>query len=134
VSLGRALTDDLILGITGRALTYSEAAPVSEGRPLFWDPLAVWALGAYAQLDRSLAPGWELRGRLGPAVAWIDERSEPGYQRVPHVSAEGGLTRREGRVSTSMDLFYYQGRFDGYRAWGARLGLAFVDPFRPGER
>jgi len=134
VSLGRALTDDLVLGISGRALTYSDAAPVSEGRPLFWDPEAVWSLGAYAQMDRLLAPGWELRGRLGPALAWIDERSEPGYQRVPHVSAEGGLTRREGRLSTSMDLFYYQGRFDGYRAWGARLGLAVVDPFRSGER
>lgn len=134
VSLGRAVTDDLVLGVSGRALAYSEAAPVSEGRPLFWDPEAVWALGAYAQMERSLGPGWELRGRLGPALAWIDERAVDGYQRVPHVSAEGGVTRREGRLSTSMDLFYYQGRFDGYRAWGARLGLAVVDPFRRGGR
>jgi len=134
VSLGRAVTDDVTLGVNGRALSYTDAAPVSNGRPLFWDPEAVFAVGAYAQMDRSVAPGWEVRGRVGPALAWIGERAAEQSQRVPHLSAEGGLTRRGDRVRTSMDLFYYQGRFDGYRAWGARLGIAVVDPLRPSER
>jgi hypothetical protein len=42
---------------------------------------------------------------------------------VPHVSAEAGI-RHEGRLSTALELFYYQGQFDGYRSYGARLTIS----------
>jgi len=129
-SLGRSMTDELILGINGRAVSYSSASPVLDDLRLFWDPDAVFAGGLYAQWDQDLAESWNLRARLNPSFAFIDERTAKGFELVPHLSAEAGISYQTGRFRTNMDAFYYQGRFDGYRAYGLRLSVSARDWFR----
>ena len=129
-SLGRAMTDDLVLGVNARALTYSEPSPVLDGLRLFWDPDAVLAGGVYAQWNKGLTERWSLKTRLNPSFALIDERIATGFAVVPHLSAEAGLSYLGSRFRTSMDAFYYSGRFDGYRAYGVRLSLSARDWFR----
>ncbi len=129
MSLGRLVSDDLTLGVNARALTYTAASPVVDGLRLFWDPSAVLAGGVYAQWQRDLAEPWRVNVRLNPSLAFIDERSQAGFQSVPHVSAEAGLAHLGRRFRTSLDAFYYQGRFDGYRAYGLRLSFSARDWF-----
>ncbi len=130
LNLGRSVTDDLILGINARALTYSEPSPVLDGLRLFWDPDALFATGIYAQWDKGLAESWNLRARLNPSLAFIDERAVRGFEAVPHLSAEAGLSYLGSRLRTTLDAFYYQGRFDGYQAYGLRLSVSARDWFR----
>ena len=130
LSLGKSLTDNLILGANGRALTYSAASPVNDGLRLFWDPRALFAGGIYAQWERNLGERWAFRSRVNPSFALVDERTTSGYEGVPHFSAEAGFSRRGEGLRASIDAFYYQGRFDGYRAYGIRFSLSAVDWFR----
>ncbi len=132
LALGRALSPTLTVGITSRALTFTRAAPVTtlpgggSGR-LFWDPSLVISAGPYARLTRDLSANWRLSGTLGPGVALIDERGTTGTDFVPHISAEAGVRREGARYWTAFDVFYYQGQFDGYRTYGARLTLSARD-------
>ncbi|MGD8287609.1 MAG: hypothetical protein PVI31_03160, partial [Gemmatimonadota bacterium] len=75
---------------------------------------------------------WSMTGSLGPGIAFIDERTAPGWDVVPHVSAEAGLRREGERFWTSLDFFFYQGQFDGYRMYGARLSVSARDWSRIG--
>ncbi len=129
IGLGRALTDDLTLGVNARALTYTTASPLVNGLRLFWDPRSVVAGGIYAQWDHELTEPWQLSIRMNPSLAFIDERTQRGIQGVPHVSAEAGLSHLGRRFRTSLDAFYYQGRFDGYRAYGLRVSFSARDWF-----
>ncbi len=131
-NLGRPVSESVVLGMNARALTYSEAAPVVAGRRLFWDPESVLSGGVYARWTAGIAGPWELRTLLNPSVALIRERGFSGSEGVPHLSAEAGLARRGARVRTSLDAFYYQGRFEGYRAYGLRFGVSMTDWFGNG--
>jgi tetratricopeptide (TPR) repeat protein len=124
LSLGRSMSDRLTLGLNARALTYSDPAPVVDGVRLFWDPRGVAAGGLFAQWARELRDDWGLSARVNPSLAFIDERMGAGYELVPHVSAEAGLSHRGRRFFSALDAFYYQGRFDGYRAYGLRLSIS----------
>ena len=131
LSLGRAVSPTWTLGLTGGSLVFTGAAPVTAlpgggTRRLFWDPNLVVSIGPYAQLTRDLSTYWKVTGRLGPGVAFIDERGSAGSL-VPHVSAEAGVRREGARFWTAFDLFYYQGQFDGYRTYGARLTVSARD-------
>lgn len=128
-SLGRSLTDALTAGVTARALTYTGASPVVDGLRLYWDPNAVFSGGLFAQMEKSLRPSWAIRGRLNPSLAFIDERSRRGFEAVPHLSAEVGLSHLGDRFRTTVDAFYYQGRLDGYTAYGLRVSLGARDVF-----
>jgi hypothetical protein len=88
------------------------------------------ATGIYAQWDKGLAESWNLRARLNPSLAFIDERTVRGFEAVPHLSAEAGLSYLGSRLRTTLDAFYYQGRFDGYQAYGLRLSVNARDWFR----
>jgi hypothetical protein len=129
-SLGRLVTDDVLFGVNARGVRYSEAAPVLDDLRLFWDPNGVFAGGIYAQWDHGSPVGWNARARLNPSMAFIDERTAKGFEAVFHLSAEAGISFRTSRFRTSLDAFYYQGRFDGYRASGIRLSVAARDWFR----
>ncbi len=124
VSLGRVLSRSLTLGISGRALTYADAAPPAGGLPLYWDPEVSLSTGPYAQYTRPLSTWWEFTARVNPGVAWIDERSAPGGAWVPDLSASLGFTREGARYSTGIDFFYGQGRFTGYRSYGVNVSVA----------
>jgi predicted Zn-dependent protease len=126
-SLGRTLFEGIELGMNTRGLSYSEGAPALGGRRLFWDPEAVLSAGVYARWTERPAEFWELRALANPSFAWIRERGFTGSERVPHFAAEAGLSYRGSRIRMSVDAFYYQGRFDGYRAYGLRFGLGMVD-------
>jgi thioredoxin-like negative regulator of GroEL len=132
-SLGRAMTDDLVLGVNARALTYSEPSPVLDGIRLFWDPNALISGGVYAQWEKGLTERWNFKARLNPSFAFIDERTAKGFEVVPHFSTEAGLSYSGSRFRTTMDAFYYQGRFDRYRAYGVRLSVSARDWFRGGS-
>jgi hypothetical protein len=129
------MTPSLTLGVATRALTFTRSAPpggdAASGnvRPLFWDPEAAVSAGPYVQLGRDLSTRWRLSGRINPGLALIDERRSQvsGYDFVPHVSAEAGVRREGARFSTALDVFYYQGQFDGYRTYGARLSVSARD-------
>jgi hypothetical protein len=124
------MTDDLVLGVNARALTYSEPSPVLDGIRLFWDPNALISGGVYAQWEKSLTERWNFKARLNPSFAFIDERTAKGFEVVPHFSTEAGLSYSGSRFRTTMDAFYYQGRFDRYRAYGVRLSVSARDWFR----
>jgi predicted Zn-dependent protease len=132
LSVGRALSATLTLGLATRALTLTAAAPAtllpgSSPRRLFWDPSLVLSAGPYLQLTRDLSRSWKLTGRLVPGLALVDERGAAGTDLIPHASAEAGVRREGARYWTALDLFYYQGQFDGYRTYGARLSLGARD-------
>jgi hypothetical protein len=132
VTVGRALSPTWTLGLITRSVVFTDAAPVTTQpgggtRRLFWDPSLVVSVGPYVQLARDLSEYWKLTGRLGPGIALIDERGSPGSDLVPHVSAEAGVRREGARFWTALDLFYYQGQFDGYRTYGARLTMSTRD-------
>ncbi|MGW8266093.1 MAG: tetratricopeptide repeat protein [Longimicrobiales bacterium] len=124
VSFGRFLTDALVVGLNTRALTYNNPAPVTDGVRLFWDPRGVVAGGVFAQWTPKLAEDWRLDTRFNPSMAFIDERTSSGYDLVPHLSAELGISHLGRRFLSSLDAFYYQGRFDGYRAYGMRVSIS----------
>ena len=127
LAAGGAINRSLVVGLATRALTFTDAAPRTaegpDGRALFWDPRAAFSAGPYASLAHEISPSWRLSVRLTPGLALIDERqpSAAGYDLVPHVSVETGLRHEGRRLWTSLDLFYYQGQFDGYRSYGARV-------------
>ena len=43
------------------------------------------------------------------------------------MSAEAGVRHEGDRFWTALDVFYSQGRFNGYHAYGARLTLSARD-------
>jgi hypothetical protein len=84
----------------------------------------VVAAAPYAQLVVDLTSSLRATARIAPGVALIQERGATGSEVVPHLAGEAGLRRDAGRLSAAVDLFYSQGQFDGYRAYGARLSLS----------
>lgn len=127
LSLERRLVSGLSLGATGRVMGYSNPSPVVDGIRLFWDPSALYSAGVYAGWSREVRAEWSLRARFQPSLAWIDERQQVGFELVPHLSAEAGFTHTGSRFRTGLDVFYYQGRFDGYRAYGLRMTFSAID-------
>ncbi len=127
VSLGRSLSDALVLGFNARALTFTRPSPAPNDIRLFWDPRGMAAGGIYARMERPLGDEWRWNLRVNPGMAYIDERRGAGSSFVPHFSSEGGLAYLGQRFRTSVDLFYYQGRFDGYRAYGMRISISAND-------
>ncbi len=131
LTFGRLVAPGLTLGLATRALSFSRATPLiffpGGSMRLYWDPRYVVSSGPYLQLTRDLSATWRLSGNLGPGVALIAERGSPGSDVIPHVSAEAGVRREGSRFWTALDLFYYQGQFDGYRTYGARLTLSARD-------
>jgi hypothetical protein len=114
------------LGLTGQALGFLDAAP-SGTLPgggtldLFWDPRLAVSAGPVARLDHEVAPGWTVTGRIAPGLALVDERGTSGFDLVPHLATEAGLVHEGSRVRAALDVFLYQGQFDGYRSYGMRL-------------
>jgi hypothetical protein len=133
LSAGRALSRTLTLGLSARLSGYTRPGPVvtdtatlSRSR-LFWDPRLAVSTGPYLRMAREISPTWRVSGMLGPGVAFLDERTAAGWDVVPHVSAEAGVRREGERFWTTLDLFFYQGQFDGYRSYGARLTFSARD-------
>lgn len=132
LSVGRTVSHTVTLGLATRALAFTRSAPVTSlpgggTLRLFWDPRLVVTVGPYAQVARDLSGSWKVTGRVTPGAALIHERGAPDATWVPHVSAEAGLRREGARFGTALDLFYYQGQFDGYRTYGARLTFSARD-------
>lgn len=130
LSFGRSLTDDLTVGMSTQALTYTDPAPISDGVRLYWDPRELVSGGFFAQWERKMKDEWKLNTRFYPSLAFIDERDEAGHRFVPHLSAEAGLAHSGSRFLTRLDAFFYQGRFDGYRAYGIRVAISARNWFR----
>jgi predicted Zn-dependent protease len=129
VTAGRTVNRSLTVGLTARGLTFTDEAPsTTTGAVLFWDPAAAVSAAPYARLSHEISPSWRVTGTLSPGLALIDERrpADTGFELVPHVAADVGL-RHEGRLSTALELFYYQGQFTGYRSYGARVTVRAAD-------
>jgi tetratricopeptide (TPR) repeat protein len=139
LTLGREMSEMLTLGVTTRAVGYTSSGPVVTDpatltqRRLFWDPRLALSVGPIARVSRDLSANWSATGMVGPGIAFIDERTSAGWDVVPHVSAEAGVRREGQRFWTALDFFFYQGQFDGYRMYGARLTLSARDWSRLGE-
>jgi tetratricopeptide (TPR) repeat protein len=133
VSVGRASFESFTLGMAADALTFTEPASRTGadagGRPLFWDPRLSVSMGPYGSVDHELGPGWRLLGRVHPGLALVDERHVGAHaELVPHVSLAGGVRHHGQRLATSVELFYYQGRLEGYRSYGARITVGTAGP------
>jgi hypothetical protein len=129
LDIARLLTPSITLGALARGLSITRAAPRTPlpgggTARLFWDPELVVAAAPYAQLGVDLTGSWRATARIATGVALIQERQATGSDVVPHLAAEAGVRREAGRLSAALDLFYSQGQFDGYRAYGARLSLS----------
>ncbi len=124
LSVGRAMSRTLSLGVSARALTYTDAAPNAGGFPLYWDPNSSISVGPYAEYLKPFSTYWEFLARLNPGLAFIDERGASGGEGVPDLSGTVGLAREGGRYRTAVRLFYGQGRFDGYRSYGMDLSFS----------
>jgi predicted Zn-dependent protease len=129
LDLGRGLTPSITLGAIVSGVHVTRAAPraplpAGGTARLFWDPELVVAAAPYAQLVVDLTSSLRATARIAPGVALIQERGATGSEVVPHLAGEAGLRRDAGRLSAALDLFYSQGQFDGYRAYGARLSLS----------
>jgi tetratricopeptide (TPR) repeat protein len=126
LTASHTLTGSVSLGLTGQALGFLDAAP-SGTLPgggtldLFWDPRLAVSAGPFARLDHEVAPGWTVTGRIAPGLALVDERGTSGFDLVPHLATEAGLVHEGSRVRAALDVFLYQGQFDGYRSYGMRL-------------
>jgi tetratricopeptide (TPR) repeat protein len=124
-SVGRGVASGLVVGVAARALRYMDAAPDATGVALYWDPELSLSVGPYAQYSRALGTWWEMSARLNPGVGWIEERGGAlGAQTVPDLSATLGLAREGARYRSALELFYGQGRFSGYRSFGASLSFS----------
>ena len=138
LSIGREMSETLTLGLSTQLTGYASAGPVvtdtvtSLEQRLFWDPRLAISAGPFARLSHELSPRWTASGSLGPGIAFIDERTSANWDIVPHVSAEAGLRREGARFWAALDFFFYQGQFDGYRMYGARLTLSARDWSRLG--
>lgn len=138
LSLGREISRSLTLGVSANAMGYSSAAPVvastatSTEQRLFWDPKLSVSAGPFARVEHELSTTLGVTAVVGPGIALLDERTAPGWNVVPHLSAETALVHEGGRLSTALELFFYQGRFDGYRMYGARLSVSARDLSRLG--
>lgn len=138
VSLERAMSQSVRLGFSTSALSYLSPGPVvtdtvsSVEQRLFWDPRASISFGPFARMEHDLSESWKLTGRLAPGVAAVDERSSSGWDVIPQLSADAGMRWEGSRLWTALDLFYYQGRFEGYRMYGARLTVSARDWTRLG--
>jgi hypothetical protein len=117
--------------VLGRWLTFTEAAPLApaagpDARPLFWDPEWAISAGPFASLDHELSASWSLTGRVAPGLALIQERrpADRDSDLVPQAAVEAGVRHQGERLWTSLQLYYYQGQFDGYRSYGARVTVS----------
>lgn len=141
LSAGRRVSGSLTLGVGARGVAFTHAAPTTPeaggvARPLFWDPRWALSLGPFAALDHELGHGWSLVGRLDPGIALLHERrplaSDP--QLLLQASIDAGVRYESRRWSTGLQLFHYQGRFDGYRGYGARVTVGARSPSSGGQR
>jgi tetratricopeptide (TPR) repeat protein len=132
LSVGRGV-GPLTLGVTTGVARFTEAAPSPGGIRLYWDPNSVVSVGLYALMRQAFDDHWTLSARLGSGVARLDERGVTGTEIVPHLSAEAGVAREGERYRLALDLFCFQGRFDGYRAYGMNLSLSARAGFRREE-
>ena len=123
-SVGRSVSRSLTLGLAARGLRFTDASPTLGAGALYWDPNSSVSVGPYAQFTRPIGTWWVLNARVNPGVAWIDERSVLGASVVPDMSGSLGIRREGARYLTRGDLFYGQGRFNGYRSLGVNIGFS----------
>ncbi len=123
-SVGRSVSRSLTLGLAARGLRFTDASPTLGAGALYWDPNSSVSVGPYAQFTRPIGTWWVLNARVNPGVAWIDERSVLGASVVPDMSGSLGIRREGARYLTRVDLFYGQGRFNGYRSLGVNIGFS----------
>jgi len=83
--------------------------------------------GVFARWDWGFGERWKARALVNPSYAYIDERVLDGFEGVPHVSGEAGIGFLGSRFQTTLDAFYYQGRLEGYKAYGLRLAVSARD-------
>lgn len=130
-SIGRVLSPSLTLGLSSRALRYRDAAPDATAVRLYWDPELSVSAGPYLQLRQPLGTWWSATAQLNPGLAYIDERGR-ATEVVPDLSGRLGLAREGARYRTSIELFYGQGRFSGYRSYGVDLSFSARGWLGPG--
>ena len=132
LSVGRAV-GPLTLGLSTGFTRFTQPAPSPGGIRLYWDPNSVVSVGLYALMRQPIDDLWTINARLGSGMAWLDERGTFDTQLVPQLSAEAGFAREGERFRAAFDLFCFQGRFDGYRAYGMSLSLSARAGFKPEE-
>jgi len=120
----RAWGPGLTWGAQLRALFFTEEAPVSGGRPLFWDPEGVVSGGPFMGLRQILSPEWTLRARAAAGAAYLNEARLDAGSWAPQLDLLVGLDYGGSRMRGEAEVFLLQGQFQGYRSWGVRFRLS----------
>ncbi len=132
LSVAAGITREWSPGVTWgaqlRALLFTDEAPVSGGRPLFWDPEGVVSGGPFMGLRQILSPEWTLRARAGAGAAYLDEARLDNATWAPQLDLLLGIDYGGSRLRGEAEAFYLQGQFQGYRSWGIRFRVV------PGSR
>lgn len=123
-SLGRSVGGGFSSGLSLRALGYSDAAPTTTARPLYWDPELALAAGPFLQWQEAVGALWRVEARATPGVGLIRERISGDNQVVPDLSGTLRAVRDGARYRTLVEVTYGQGRFDGYRSFGLNLSFS----------
>ncbi|HEX9936849.1 MAG TPA: tetratricopeptide repeat protein [Longimicrobium sp.] len=75
VAATRAVTENLRLSLSASGMTTSAAAPVVEGRTLYWSPRKYVQMQLAAALRRRMTRTVEVEVRAAPGAAWVEERA-----------------------------------------------------------
>ncbi|HEU4562354.1 MAG TPA: tetratricopeptide repeat protein [Longimicrobium sp.] len=75
VAATRAVTEELRLSLSASGMTTSAAAPVVEGRTLYWSPRRYVQMQLAAALRRRVTRSVEVEVRAAPGLAWVQERA-----------------------------------------------------------
>ncbi|KPJ89249.1 MAG: hypothetical protein AMS18_12610 [Gemmatimonas sp. SG8_17] len=120
----RALTQLLSAAITSQVLTFGKAAPVLQGRRLYWDPSVFWSNGLQFAVSSPTHSPLQLYGRITPGLALMKERAAGTLDLEPQLGTEGGVGYETDRIVFRTDVMYLRGREGDYNSFGANMVLA----------
>jgi tetratricopeptide (TPR) repeat protein len=120
----RALTQLLSAAITSQVLTFGRAAPILQGRRLYWDPSLFWSNGLQLAASSPTDSPLQIYVRITPGMALMRERAAGSLDLVPQLGTEGGVGYETDRIAFRTDVTYLRGREGDYNSFGANIVFA----------
>jgi tetratricopeptide (TPR) repeat protein len=120
----RALTQHFSAAITSQVLTFGEAAPVIQGRRLYWDPAVFWSNGLQLAVSSPTDNPLQLNVRITPGMALTKERAGGSLDLVPQLGTEAGFGYETDHIEFRTNVMYWQGREGDYSSFGANIAFA----------
>jgi Flp pilus assembly protein TadD len=123
LTLGWNVSRRVVGELSSSYLSYTDAAPRSALRGIYWDPASFWATTLSLGLRERPELGWGYGVMLTGGAALMDERSATGTVWVPQFAVEGMLSHTGRRQDFELRAFYRRGRERDYSSLGLDLKL-----------